>query len=104
MTEYTTREQKTTFYKSNSWRGKNGLRQQALVRDKYECVKCREKGQVTTKDHATLEVDHILEIETHPDKATDLDNLQTLCRHHHNQKHNRFMGTKREDEWQDERW
>lgn len=104
MAEYKSLEQKRAFYKSNSWRGKNGLRNRILVRDNYECARCKAEGKVTTHEHATLEVDHIKEIEFHPELAEEEGNLQILCRRHHNQKHNRFVGTKRVDEWQDERW
>lgn len=104
MSEYKTREQKTSFYKSNTWRGKEGLREQVLKRDNYECVMCKTEGKVTTHDHATLEVDHIKEIEFHPELAEELNNLQTLCKNHHNKKHNRFVGTQRVDVWQDEKW
>ncbi|CAH0259107.1 hypothetical protein SRABI96_03375 [Peribacillus sp. Bi96] len=104
VSEYTTREQQRDFYKSNAWRGNNGLREQALRRDGYECVMCREEGKVTTRDHATLEVDHIFEIEIHPEKAHDLDSLRTLCRYHHNKRHNRFGFVKKEKKWNNERW
>ncbi len=47
------------------------LRQQALRRDGYACVKCGAVGR--------LEVDHILSIATHPTLAYEPHNLQTLC-------------------------
>lgn len=109
MTEYKTREQKAGFYKSNVWRGKDGLRQQALKRDNNECVMCKAEGGVTVakkddEEVVTLEVDHIKEIELYPELAEELDNLQTLCRLHHNKKHKRFGGRRKENRWQDEKW
>lgn len=104
MSEYRTREQKNSFYKSREWRGKSGLRERVLERDNYECAMCRAEGKVTTHADATLEVDHIKEIEFYPELAKDEENLQVLCRRHHNQKHNRFAGTVREDVWKDEKW
>lgn len=59
-------------------------RQQVLARDHYECVRCKEEGKLTINQHQSLEVDHILELETHPELAYELDNLQTLCKYHHN--------------------
>lgn len=102
--EYKTKAQKRSFYKSNVWRGKNGLRNRILKRDNYECATCKREGRVTTKDIATLEIDHIKELETHPALAEEESNLQILCRKHHNDKHNRFFGTERIDKWQDEMW
>lgn len=84
MNEFKTREQQLKFYKSAEWQR---LRKKALARDNFECVWCRENGRVTTTN---LEVDHIYEIEKHPDKAKDLDLLRTLCTSCHNKRHKRF--------------
>ena len=65
---------------------------------------CKKEGKVTTKERATLEVDHIAEIETTPELAEELTNLRTLCRPHHNQRHNRFGYAKKESKWNDEKW
>lgn len=82
MSEYNfkSKADRTRFYKSNVWRGVNGVRNQAVRRDGNECVWCKEEGRVTTKDIATLEVDHIKELEhcTY-EEAIDLNNLRTLC-------------------------
>ena len=77
------------FYKSNAWRGVNGVRNQAVKRDK-ECVWCRDKGLVTIDN---LEVDHIIPVEecTYA-QAIDLNNVRVLCRSCHNLRHNRFDG------------
>lgn len=102
MAEYQTKEQKKKFYKSKEW---ESLRLRVLERDNYECIWCREEGKVTTKEHVTLEVDHIKEIETNPELAEELDNLRTLCRNHHNLRHNRFGFNNKPNKWaDDEQW
>lgn len=78
-------EERREFYNSSEWRS---LRRQALERDHYECVWCREKGRVTRNN---LEVDHIKELEFYPEYALDLDNLRTLCKECHNKRHGRFQ-------------
>ncbi|HHY72691.1 MAG TPA: HNH endonuclease [Bacillus bacterium] len=108
MKQYKTYEQKRTFYKSSGW---EKLRQEALKRDNYECKECKRLGHVHVdskkidgeRKSIELNVDHIKEIETHPELALELDNLQTLCIRHHNEKHGRF--SKKENKWtHDERW
>lgn len=84
------------FYRQSRWRK---VRLTALKRDRGQCVWCREKGIVTTK---RLEVDHIQELDKRPDLAYSLDNLRTLCRDCHNQRHNRYQRTKRV--WNDEKF
>lgn len=106
------------FYKSNVWRGKNGIRNQRVRMDHNECVWCKEEGLVTSKrakrlddgqskvdvKDNKLEVDHIIELEhcTYA-QAIDLNNLRTLCTYHHNVRHDRFDG-KHENKWDDEKW
>lgn len=111
MTEYKTEAQKRKFYKSSAWSGVNGLRNQALKRDNYECQMCKAEGRVhvdSTKVEGErksieLNVHHIKEIEHHPKLALALDNLQTICLRHHNEQHNRFKPYV--NKWaQDERW
>ncbi len=93
------------FYKSRAWRE---TREIVLRRDNYECQECKKQGKVTTinpEKHKSLDVDHILELETHPELAHDLDNLVTLCISCHNKKHNRYQGyVRKPDKWGDERW
>lgn len=74
--DFSKKADRSKFYNSYSWRK---LRLQALERDNYECVWCKEEGLVTTQDRATLEVDHIEEIKDNPKRALDIDNLRTLC-------------------------
>lgn len=87
------KSERRRFYKSNAWRGVNGVRNQVVKRDGNECVWCKRDGKVTTSDMAILEVDHIKELEhcTYTE-AIDLNNLRTLCRSCHNKRHNRFDG------------
>ncbi|AXQ79776.1 HNH endonuclease [Streptococcus chenjunshii] len=97
-----TAESRHQFYQSTAWKR---LRQRALERDHYECLWCKREGRVTA---SALEVDHVAELEHHPDKALELENLRTLCKYHHNMRHERFQfkrtkekepKTYREDEW-----
>jgi 5-methylcytosine-specific restriction enzyme A len=100
---YKTKKEKKRLYNSAAWQK---LRAEALARDNHECIWCKEKGRLTLKQHMTLEIDHILEIETHPERALDLDNLRTLCRRCHNRRHGRLQfreqQQKQEKKWDDE--
>lgn len=88
------------FYNSSSWLN---IREQVLKRDNYECIWCKQEGKVSTSANQILEVDHIQELETHPELALELSNLRTLCNHHHNIRHDRFQ--KKFNKWEhDERW
>jgi len=105
--DFKKKSERKRFYKSNVWRGVNGVRNQVIKRDR-ECQWCKRDGLVTTGDMGTLEVDHIIELEhgTYQD-AINLDNLRTLCKHHHNQRHNRFDGRTckaAEKKFDDEKW
>lgn len=64
------------FYNSAEWRT---VREKVLERDNHECQWCKEQGKVTLKGDAILEVDHIKELDKHPELALDVDNLRTLC-------------------------
>lgn len=76
------------FYLSRVWKDK---RLEILARDNYECQWCKDEGHVTSIDHSVLEIDHIKELDDYPELALVNENLQTLCKVHHNQKHNRFQ-------------
>lgn len=95
------------FYKSKAWRD---TRLQVLKRDNYECQHCKAQGKVTTIDknkHKSLDVDHIKELDTHPNLAYDMDNLVTLCVSCHNRKHNRSYNrwNRKPSKWDgDEMW
>lgn len=112
---YKTDEQKKKFYNSKVWKD---LREQALKRDNYECVKCKKEGKLTIdsvkeegkRKRIVLNVDHIFPIEHYPKLALRLDNLQTLCVYHHNLKEGRIdklkkhQFKKKKSKWDDERW
>ncbi|WHQ80658.1 HNH endonuclease [Ligilactobacillus animalis] len=101
--ELITKEQRKEFYHSVEWQR---LREQALLRDHYECQWCKANGKVS---EGVLEVDHIKDIEHYPESATDLANLRTLCKDCHNKRHNRMNYSSRKKhrkppKWNDERW
>jgi 5-methylcytosine-specific restriction endonuclease McrA len=56
----------------------SALRLTAKRRDGWRCVQCGAVGR--------LEVDHIQPVRTHPERAFDLSNLQTLCGRCHSRK------------------
>ncbi|PCF72839.1 HNH endonuclease [Staphylococcus delphini] len=93
------RNENRKFYMRARWRK---VRQQVLERDHFECLHCKAEGKLTINQHQSLEVDHILELNDRPDLAYDIDNLQTLCKYHHNKKHGRFEHVKKK--YDDERW
>lgn len=112
MPEYKTREQKRKFYDSKVWKA---LREEIKSRDNYECQECKRQGRVSidTNEYSEsakrkkimLVVDHIKELEDHPDLALDDTNLETLCVKCHNEKHGRvWKFVKKEPKWNDERW
>lgn len=82
-----TREQRHEFYNSPDW---HKLRQLAIERDNYECVMCKAEGKVFTLADGSLEVDHIKELKDYPELALELDNLRSLCKMHHNKRHDRY--------------
>ena len=93
--------ERVAFYHSKEWQT---LRRQALRRDGYECIQCKTEGKVST---GVLDVDHIKDIEHYPALRLDLNNLQTLCKYHHNKKHGRDhfkTARKKIKRWNDERW
>jgi len=104
------------FYQCKAWRGKNGLRYEALKRDNYECQECKRKGKVTTLNQdkvddkeeekkVKLEVHHIKEVKEFPELALNLENLKTVCVDCHNKEHKRLdKFIKKKKFWNDERW
>ena len=106
--DVSTRDSRKEFYNSPEWKK---IRIEVLERDHYECQWCAAEGRVTSNkgyNRKTLEVDHIKELEYYPELALEIDNLRTLCKHHHNQRHKRFEfkrdkqkpnRTFRDDEW-----
>lgn len=108
--EYKTKAQQKKFYNSAAWNGKQGIRQQALRRDNYECQECKKAGRVHgdsvkvdgERKSIQLNVHHIAELEDHPELALKLSNVTTVCLFHHNKTHKRFV--RKEPKWQDENW
>lgn len=111
MKEYKTLEQKRKFYDSGDWKR---TRAKVLERDNYECQECKRNGSVTVdmneysesakRKKIALVVDHIKELEDHPELALDMDNLETLCVACHNIKHDRAFNSNT-NKWQhDEKW
>ncbi|MEK4715351.1 HNH endonuclease [Sporosarcina sp. FSL K6-5500] len=110
--EYKTKAQQKKFYNSAAWKGKQGIRQQALKRDNWECQECKKAGRVHVdsakvegeRKSVQLNVHHIMELEDHPELALKLSNVTTVCLFHHNEIHKRFYGSRKIDEWRDEKW
>lgn len=69
------------FYKSTAWTKK---RVQALRRDEWVCQDCAAEGIITVAQ----EVHHLVETKHDWSKRLELDNLISLCRTHHNSRHN----------------
>ena len=105
---YSTPGSKNKFYRSKEWLW---LRDQALKRDNFECQQCKREGIVTVdskkiegkKKEVVLNVHHKYDIETYPKLALEIDNLETLCIHHHNKVHGKGFKPKKK-KWNDERW
>ena len=97
------RNEHRKFYMRAKWRK---TREQVLRRDHYECLQCKAEGKLTINQQQSLEVDHILELYTYPELAYDMDNLQTLCKYHHNKKHGRFEHNpnNKKNKYDDEQW
>ena len=106
---YKTEDDKKTFYRSKDWKS---LRNQALVRDNFECQECKRQGFVTIdsikregkRKNIVLNVHHIKEIEDYPELALELDNLETLCVYHHNKTHGKGFKIKRKKIISEEKW
>lgn len=95
------KSERRAFYNSLAWKN---FRPLVLERDNYECVWCKQEGRLTAAHNATLEIDHIKELEYYPELALELDNCRTLCKECHNKRHERFNFRKsnREKKWDDE--
>lgn len=98
-----TKESRAAFYSSADWKR---LRQSILERDHYECQWCKAEGKLTTQYDSVLEVDHIKELEYHPELALNPNNLRTLCKDCHNKRHNRmnYRAQSKKRKWDDEWW
>lgn len=114
------------FYQHRSWRHK---RHEALIRDNFECQRCKGMGRVSAsrpthspydpspvienkkrnddkhKRNKSLHVHHKKEVKDYPELALVLDNLETLCVTCHNEEHDRLKDYKgRPNFINEERW
>lgn len=95
MIDVSTPRARDKFYHSGDWRR---VREQVLKRDNKECQWCKAEGRVTTAKTATLEIDHIKELQYYPELALEPSNLRTLCHDCHNIRHNRHKEKQFDDE------
>ena len=65
------------FYTSKAWRS---LRRYKLAKEPF-CEKCLKRLILT----AATEVHHVEEVQRVPEKALDIDNLQSLCKSCHSE-------------------
>ena len=73
------------FYHQPKWKS---LRKSILVRDKYMCQRCKDKGLMREAEH----VHHIFPREQYHEYEYCRWNLISLCYKCHNEMHNRFNG------------
>ena len=72
-------------YNTKQWKA---LRETILLRDLYQCqwprcgVLLKTGAEYLSDPHLGV-VDHKLKVDDRPDLAFDPDNLQSLCKHHH---------------------
>jgi len=92
------------FYSSKEWKL---TRSEVRARDNDECQECKRQGKVFTNKsepgkRKRMDVDHIKELEEHPELCLSMDNLELKCIRCHNAKHGRYQ--KKEPKWDDEKW
>jgi 5-methylcytosine-specific restriction endonuclease McrA len=82
------------FYSGKDWERK---RIEILKRDHYECQDCikrlREKENLRGYEHRirrATEVHHIIELKERPELALEDNNLVSLCKQCHNERHGRY--------------
>ena len=71
------------FYLSKRWKD---TRLKVLRRDRYICQECGAKCLGKSRGLPSPQVDHILELKTHPQLAYSMDNLRTLCKSCHSKR------------------
>lgn len=93
-------KQRDPFYGQRCWLR---VREQALIRDRYQCVWCRQAGRRARDAKgraipvpATL-VHHIRPRSEAPELALELDNLVSLCARCHDEAHPEKHGAAREE-------
>ena len=77
------------WYQLDIWKGKGGLREQAVVRDLFQCQECGEFVMLHTtqgSENKQAHVDHRIPHCGDWAKFIDLDNLRTLCGRCHSRK------------------
>ena len=67
------------LYSLSAWRGPNGLRRQALIRDGFQCQMCGTLLTGRKGDDNAPEVDHIEDHKGDRAKFFSLANVQSLC-------------------------
>lgn len=93
------------FYKSKQWRSK---RQEALIRDRFECQYCKNgKNTRGYKGYTKAQmVHHIKHVRDYPELSLDINNLVSLCNPCHEEQHieERHRFKQKEKFMNDERW
>lgn len=93
------------FYKCREWLD---LKESILTAAHSECVKCKERGRIST----AVEVHHVQWVRKHPELALSrtytyngktYQNLLPLCHSCHDAEHNRF-GHEKKEQFNRERW
>lgn len=90
-------EEANKFYKTYKWIKK---REEALIRDNYECQECKKKGGY----HKAECVHHIKELKKYPELALDINNLISLCNRCHNLIHEKHLARVKTKFINEERW
>lgn len=92
---------KKKFYDDIDWKNLSKI---VLKRDNNECQECKKEGKLTIKQHKKkLDVHHKKELEEHPELAYEINNLETVCVHHHNILDNKVF-IRKEKFINEERW
>ena len=95
---YIVDQETNKFYKTYKWKRK---REEALLRDNYECQICKKEGRF----HPAECVHHIKELKHYPELALDINNLVSLCNRCHNLIHDKHLNrTKKKKFSNEERW
>lgn len=71
------------FYQSRAWKD---IRLQRIRKDGWRCTQCGCRCRGRKFGEPRPHVDHIRTRREHPELALDINNLRTLCEHHHNQR------------------
>lgn len=94
---YEADKETSKFYKTYKWVKK---RQEALIRDNFECQECKRQGRFRPADC----VHHIKELKQYPELALDINNLMSLCNRCHNLIHEKHLKSNKPRFTNEERW